>query len=158
MQSSASCSTEASYTESYHPLLPILQTVQLPEVCYAASPFLFWTIVSVSVRHLSHEEKFLFALTPELSSLVWETIASDLMKLRTIQAILILATWPLPDLHMWTDRSLVIINMALTTAQLLGFHRPGHEHEYSRQPIKPNPPEATERRLAWFALVTLSAR
>lgn len=114
--------------------------------------------MAVSVRHQGHQESFLTDLIPELSGLIWRTTGRDLMNLQTIQALILLATWPLPDVHMWTDRSLVMANLALTAAQMLGLHRSGSEHEYSKRPTTLDRLEVSERRITWFALVALSAR
>ena len=78
------------------------------------------------------------------------------MSLPHVQALLLLTCWPLPNLHLWTDNSLILSNIALTSAIHLGLHRPGREEEYSQNPPFLSTATQTERTRTWLACLALS--
>lgn len=69
--------------------------------------------------------------------------------------MLLLASWPLPNVRLWSDRSLIQSNMALTSAMHIGLHRPGFDFEYARHPPSLNETTFQERSAAWVAAYCL---
>lgn len=69
--------------------------------------------------------------------------------------MLILATWPPPNVRLWSDRSLIMSNTAMTSAMHIGLHRPGFDFEYNRDPALLNERSFQERSSAWVACYCL---
>lgn len=69
--------------------------------------------------------------------------------------MLLLAAWPMPNVRLWSDRSLIQSNLALTSAMHIGLHRPGFDFEYARHPPKVNEVAFQERCAAWTASYSL---
>lgn len=139
--------------------MPLLDTQQTSEIYYEMSPLLFWSIIAVAARQFQLEDGFLSQLAGELSRLLWATVASNTSSMCHIQAMLLLACWPLPDVRLWTDKSLTLSKMAVNAAMMMGLHRPGSEHEYLKDLTKPyNQWEIRERSRTWIASVALCQR
>ncbi|KIX01449.1 uncharacterized protein Z518_09175 [Rhinocladiella mackenziei CBS 650.93] len=146
----------ATYFDKYHPFLPILDPYRTNESCYETSPLLFWSIIAVAARQLQLDDNFLMQLGSELSRTLWATVASNTFSTQHVQAMLLLASWPLPDIRLWTDKSLTISIMGMKSAMIMGMHRPGCEHEYSKDSAQLNTRwDALERSRTWIASVAL---
>ncbi|KAK4946099.1 Regulatory protein leu3 [Elasticomyces elasticus] len=146
----------ATYFEKYHPFLPILDSQRTNESCYETSPLLFWSIIGVAARQLQLEDNFLKQLGSELSQALWTTVASNTPSTQHVQAMLLLASWPLPDVRLWTDKSLTFTKMAMNLAMMMGMHRPGCEHEYSKDSAQAsNNWDTLERSRTWIAAAAL---
>lgn len=128
------------------------------ESCHKSCSLLFWTIIAVAARQMALEEGFLTKLVPELSQLLWTTIGTSLYTLPVVQALCLLATWPLPNTHMWTDKSLVLSQMAMASAVIMGMHRPGCEREYSKGVVNHTYEDIVERSRTWIASATACQR
>lgn len=152
------------FFEKYHPLLPILDPTKTFTEYYEASTPLFWAIISVALRSYKQDSDLLTKLTPVLCTHLWTEVgaanknqvgqsASDMTE---IQSMLLLSAWPLSNARLWSDRSLVMSNMALTSAMFIGLHRPGFDFEYARHPANPNEKAVHERSAVWVACYCIS--
>ncbi|KAK5105142.1 Regulatory protein leu3 [Lithohypha guttulata] len=147
----------AIYSEQFHSYFPILDPEKKPTQYYDASKSLFWSIISVALR--SYKQELLDDVGSVLSTLVWTEIGSPQKNLAgvvtsgiaDIQALLLLATWPLSNIRLWSDRSLIMSNLAMTSAMYLGLHRPGFNFEYESNPLPLNEKSSNERSTAWVA-------
>lgn len=143
------------FFEKYNPILPILDAAKTHTDYYEESKMLFWTILSIAMRtHLQYSAHYT-KLTPILTNYVWSGIG-HVAKLSTadvaeVQTLLLHATWPLPNLRLWSDRSMTMSSMALTSSMHMGLHRPGFDAEYAREPIKLDNKLITARSSAWVA-------
>ena len=153
----------ATYFERYHPMLPILDSSKTSTEYYEASTPLFWTIISVALRSYKQDSDLLTNLTPVLCTHLWTDVGSanknqvgkSASDVTEIQSMLLLATWPLPNIRLWSDRSLIMSNMALTSAMHIGLHRPSFEFEYARHPTDLNDKAVRERSAVWVACYCL---
>lgn len=150
--------TAARFFEHYHHFLPFLEPSRTPHEYYDSSPLLFWSIVAVAARQYRADVTLLTRLSPVLTDLLWTVIASSNMSTAHVQALLLLSYWQLPNIHLWTDRSLILTNIALTSAMHLGMHRPGREDEYTKVAIDMRGAGLLERTRTWVACVCLSQR
>ncbi|KAL2401669.1 hypothetical protein ABEF93_007783 [Exophiala dermatitidis] len=123
------------FFDDYHHFLPFLDEKTSPESYYLSSPLLYWSIIAVASRQYRRESSLLHRLGPILSEAVWSIFGTCPMTVPNIQTLLLLSTWPLPNIHLWNDSSLVMCNTALTCALHLGLHRPGREEEYTRDTV-----------------------
>jgi hypothetical protein len=125
---------------------------------YNLSPALFWSIVAVASRRYKGNLELLTQLAPALGELIWTVMAAKAMSLAHVQALLLMSCWPLPDVHLWTDKSLIFINTALITAMHIGLHRPGREAEYSKLKLHIDEAARLERTRTWIACVAESQK
>lgn len=152
------------YFEQYHHFLPILDPDKTHAQYHEVSPLLFWTVLSIAMRTYQPDASLLQKLTPVLSVRLWTDIGScgkliggmSGVDISEIQTLLLLATWPLPNLHLWSDRSMTMAGMALTSGMYMGLHRPGFDAEYSRQPPKLDGKLITQRSSIWVAAYCLN--
>lgn len=150
--------TTSRFFEDYHHFLPFLEPLRNPDEYYDSSPLLFWSIVAVAARQYRADATLLTRLSPVLTDLLWTVIASGNISTAHVQALLLLAYWQLPNIHLWTDRSLILTNIALTSAMHLGMHRPGREDEYTKFKVDTRRAGLLERTRTWAACVCLSLR
>lgn len=147
------------YFNKYHAILPILDPEKSHTQYYEQSTMLFWTMLSIAMRTYEQDATLLTRLTPTLSTHLWSGIGAcvrsiggpDGSDITEIQTLLLLATWPLPSLRLWSDRSMTMSTMALTAGMHMGLHRPGFDAEYAREPLQLDNNLITERSSAWVA-------
>lgn len=147
------------YFDKYHPILPILDPEKTHTQYYEQSTMLFWTLLSIAMRTYQQDSTLLTRLTPVLSTYFWSEVGAyvrsiggpDGSDITEIQTLLLLTTWPLPNLHLWSDRSMTMAAMALTSGMHMGLHRPGFDAEYARDPVQLDNKLIVERSSAWVA-------
>ena len=137
-------------------MLPFLNNTRHAAEYYRASALLFWSMVAVAARHYEADTMLLSKLTPALDEMLRSTILSGPVSIAQVQALVILACWPLPNNRLGTDKSLLYANIAISSAMQLGLHVPGHEQEYTLAPGGSSPSDPTsERARTWIATVIL---
>ncbi|EXM05195.1 hypothetical protein FOIG_05204 [Fusarium odoratissimum NRRL 54006] len=109
------------YLQCYHPYLPILRKKD-PDECFEASTTLFWTIISTACRRYAKDEQLVTLLLDSLNRDVWVLLQAITLDLESIQALLIICTWPFPTIRFVTDPSPNFISSALNACMLLGLH------------------------------------
>ncbi|KAI1343534.1 hypothetical protein F5Y15DRAFT_405904 [Xylariaceae sp. FL0016] len=113
------------FASHFHPRLPILGPISA-ETIYHSSNFLFWSIISVVASNTtipSSPSLFERIKTPFQDMVSKETLRAPL-PLETIQALLILCTWPLPVQAQHDDPGWICCGIAVNSALYLGLHRP----------------------------------
>jgi transcriptional regulatory protein LEU3 len=146
------------YFENYHPVLPLLDSSRSPEDYYSLSHALFWSIIAVGSRQYRGDYDLLNRISPVLSDLIWTVVASNPLSLPNVQALILMSCWPLPNLHLWTDKSLILNSIALVSSMHIGLHRPGREAEYSKMRMEITGIVKLERTRTWAACVAESER
>jgi hypothetical protein len=119
---------------------------------YAASRFLFWTIITVAARHDSSDFSLLQDLIPAVKALLWSTVADVPHTLPSLQAMAILCVWPFPVSSMPTDNTFLLAGILKSAATHVGLHRPENLMQYSRVRVSLSPTELTEARRAWCCI------
>lgn len=123
-------STDAiRFFAKYHPFLPFLDPSRSAEEYQAASPFLFFSILCIAARRPVSEHM----ISPESHSnlatavinLAWTTISAPLvLELTSVQALVLLSTWPYYSSNISRETGLYFSSIALSWAQKFGLHRP----------------------------------
>ena len=143
--------TVERYFDRYHTFLPFLDCEKSPDEYYELSPILFWCIVAVaSRRHTSHITLFTSLATPT-TKLVWDNVAALPIPLHTIQALLLLCTWPFPHSSLWLEPTPIFCNIALTAAMQLGLHRPQSFGDFMRTKTRLSDAQNELRSRTWAA-------
>ncbi|CAI7611554.1 unnamed protein product [Penicillium pancosmium] len=115
-----------------HPFLPFLDRQQSPDDYYAASPLLFWTIISVGARRYQGDTGLLNSLAGPVTRLVWSTLADIPQSYHVVKALCLLCSWPFPTSSTSTDPTFMLCGMMIQVAMQLGLHRPSHSQDFSK--------------------------
>ncbi|KAG7192256.1 suppressor protein sef1 [Scheffersomyces spartinae] len=134
------------------PYMPIMTLKSALEL-YTKSQLLFWTVICTAA--LSEPEPTLYM---SLASLI-KQLAIETCWIRTprsthvIQALIILATWPLPNEKVLDDSSYRFIGLAKNLSLQLGLHRGGEFiQEFSRTQASLGPDSECWRTRSWLAV------
>ncbi|KAK1980855.1 hypothetical protein LZ30DRAFT_721935 [Colletotrichum cereale] len=109
------------YFEHFHPYFPIVRS-QDPDRLYKQSPILFWTLIAVSSRRYTRDAGLFPFLVENLPREVWAAVATPPISISTVNALLVLCTWPLPTIRFLSDPSSSYVAIAQNAALLLGMH------------------------------------
>lgn len=136
----------------YIPFLPILTSNSATQL-YSKSQLLFWTVMLTA--SLSEPEPTLYM---SLASLI-KQLAIETCWIRTprsthvIQALIILAVWPLPNEKVLDDCSYRFVGLAKNLSLQLGLHRGGEFiQEFSRTQVNLGPDSDLWRTRSWLAV------
>ncbi|KJZ77017.1 hypothetical protein HIM_03338 [Hirsutella minnesotensis 3608] len=148
----------SKYLQCYHPFIPVLRKKD-PDECYEANSTLFWTIVCIACRRYPRDGAIFPALVEHLNREVWVMMAVPALSLEAIHVLLLICTWPLPNIRFVTDPSSTFAAIALHAAKLLGCHvgRGSHSHFAvgMRQHLQSSDEEASA---TWLACCMLAQR
>ncbi|KAK1535275.1 hypothetical protein CPAR01_08817 [Colletotrichum paranaense] len=109
------------YFEHFHPYFPIVRS-QDPDKLYKQSPILFWTLIAISSRRYTRDAGLFPFLIENLPREVWAAVSSPPISMSTVDALLVLCTWPLPSIRFLNDPSSSYVAIAQNAALLLGLH------------------------------------
>lgn len=120
------------FVNDYLPFLPIIESSS-PAELYAQSDMLFWTVmITASLDDPSPD--FYLSLIEPLKRLVAKTCFMESPRSsQVVQALLILANWPLPNQKVLDDTAFRYTNMARCFAMQLGMHRGKFVYEFTRK-------------------------
>lgn len=136
----------------YHPYLPFLSPVALPEQFYQQHQLLFWTIIAVAARRYTADPGLLTSLSGPLSRLLWTTVGgvpSNQEGLYVVKALCLLCTWPLPTSTTSTDPTHILCGVMMKTATGIGLHRPSYTQDFSRVSIDLSKEQLHDRVTTW---------
>lgn len=134
------------FVHKYHRFLPIVDVEKGPERLYRLSPILFWTIVSVALRHLSTD--ILMSLAPLLKSALAEITISPITRylpsesdepilnvstVHSVQALLLYSFWPPLTSSLSADSSWNTVGIAIFQAIRIGLNGPGTTNYHVQQ-------------------------
>lgn len=128
---------ENRFHQHYAPLVPgIFDADVSPEQCYQKSPFLFWAIVCTGARTYTKDPTILDRLAREITDLALPSLCSNLRPVPTIQAIILLCSWPMPINTLYKDPSHALAGAAMQLAVQNGLHFFSSEQDFASRPSK----------------------
>lgn len=134
------------FVHKYHIFLPIVDVEKGPERLHRLSPILFWTIVSVALRHLSTD--ILMSLAPLLKTALAEITISPITRylpsesdepilnvstVHSVQALLLYSFWPPLTSSLSADSSWNTVGIAIFQAIRIGLNGPGTTNYHVQQ-------------------------
>lgn len=119
------------FFRQYAQFLPILDSHTPPNTYYALSPLLFWAVIAVSCRAYPRNPTLLMALARSVIEMALLSALSTTPPWQTIQALLLLLTWPFPKGD-HPDTTFPLSGLLLHIAMQNGLHIPMSSHEFSR--------------------------
>lgn len=140
-----------------HPFLPILDSTKSPDYYYK-TPLLFWTIVTIGARRFPAEPNLFLSLAPELSKLVWSTLAEVPQSYHVVKALCLICTWPLPISSTSSDATFMLSGVMTHVAMQIGLHRPSHAQDFSKFHVQLREEELKDRVKTWAACNIVAQR
>ena len=119
------------YFDHFHPYFPVVR-LRDPDQVYQDSPLLFWVIILTACRRFA-KDAFVFgflvdAVPPEL----WAVVGKPPLFVNSINAVLLLCAWPLPNIRFVRDPSFMLANIAMGACYAIGLHTGcGAHREYT---------------------------
>jgi len=138
------------FVQNYHNFLPIVDVSKGPERLHRLCPVLFWTIMSVALRH--HSTDVLMTLAPLLKTALAEITISPITRylpneedepilnvssVYSVQAFLIYTFWPPLTSSLSADSSWNTVGIAIFQAIRIGLNGPGVNNYSSQQQQQP---------------------
>ncbi|KAI5779390.1 hypothetical protein EDC01DRAFT_755801 [Geopyxis carbonaria] len=105
----------ASFFAENHPYLPVLSPTESPDSIHAASPLLFWTILSIASSHANP------ALYTSITALAWSSVTTLHLPLPCIHALLLQSMFPTPAIRLTSDPGPSLTALAVTAATTLSM-------------------------------------
>ncbi|KAF2173686.1 hypothetical protein M409DRAFT_48626 [Zasmidium cellare ATCC 36951] len=148
-----------SFFHLYSPFLPGIWAClpSAPAEYFAASPFLFWTIIATGARRHG-DPQFLHKVAHRVHLQASDTILSGAQQpIAAIKAVLLLCIWPIPKDSLWKDPSPALIGAAVQLAIQQGLHVAGsrQEHAFSRTVLHMTEEDRAARARLWVYCVTV---
>lgn len=142
----------------YYPYLPLLDVDKSPDDYYDTCPLLFWTIVAVAGRRITHTANFTTSLAGAFSRLLWTTIADVPQSYHVVKALCIICTWPLPISSTSADPTFMLSGLMIQIAMQIGLHRPSHAQDFSKFHVELRGEELRDRVKTWAACNVVAQR
>ena len=93
-----------------------------------------------------------------LTHLVWQTVSDLPNSLYTVQALLLLCTWPFPKCSLWQEPTPIWNAMAISIAQMLGLPHTDTAGEFMRVRSAPDWALQEDRLRTWAACVIVAQK
>ncbi|EFZ00939.2 Transcription factor, fungi [Metarhizium robertsii ARSEF 23] len=146
------------YLQHFHRFVPVLRKKD-PDDCYEANQTLFWLVIYVACRRYARDHSLFPLLTDYLEKNIWTMSSVPALDFDAVHALLILCTWPMPNIRFVVDTSPTFAGIATTTALGLGCHTgQGRNSQFLvglRQNFHATDEEASS---TWLACCMLSQR
>ncbi|KAL8786673.1 MAG: hypothetical protein Q9195_008109 [Heterodermia aff. obscurata] len=147
-----------SFFTFYHPFLPFLEPNKSPDQYYAASPLLFWVIISVAARRYDPDPSLFTSLAGPVSRLLWVTLESVPQSYFVVKALCIVCTWPTPISSTSADPTFMLSGMMMQIAKQIGLHRPSHAQDFTKFKVELREEELKDRVRTWATCNAVAQR
>ena len=114
--------------------------------------------MSVASRHLPDQPTLLKKLARDVSNLLWTTVRSVPHSLGTIQALVILCTWPFPISSSANDSTFMLVGIMLQLGTQMGLHRATAAQDFTKAPTSLGIEEYQEWQQTWEACNLVAQR
>jgi transcriptional regulatory protein LEU3 len=146
------------FLSKYSPQLPVVEGPLTPNTCYEESPYLFWVITTIGSRRYARDPTLLSQLSPQITALTREMTFSPEKSLRTIQAFMLLCTWPMPHSSLSLDITPTLSGVLLQHALSVGLHVFGVGQDFSRVKLQPDAEQMYLRARLWAQCIVVCQR
>ena len=118
------------FEETHWRHIPILEPCTSLHGYYESSELLFWTIIMVSCFLFNEYDDIHYKLLTYHRALLSSKMIGERVSLKTIHAMLLMCCWTYPVSSQYDDLTWLLSNASVSMALMMGFHKPGHIHEY----------------------------
>ena len=148
----------AIFHTKYSPQLSVLEGWLSPNHYYNQSPFLFWTIVAIGSRRYARDPTLISMIAPGVNSFAKTAAFSRDRALHTIQALLLLCTWPMPFETLSNDITPMLSGVMLQHAVSCGLHIFGVGQDFSRTKLTKDRAQMYFRARLWALCIVVCQR
>lgn len=149
---------QSSFYHHFHPHIPLLNNRVAIDKYFQLSPVLFWTVLAVATRCWKMQPDLHRRLRGPLMQLLWTSISAVPVSHFTIQAILLLCTWPFSPDSLISDPTFVLVSTARTACMQLGVHRPKQMQDYHRVRFEVRREQVREAVMIWVTCFIVAER
>lgn len=121
--------TQYSFHQHYFDHVPFIDIENSADSIHQTSEVLFWALVLVSARNHALYSHHFSKLRSTFNRLLSEHVIRTIRCPHTIQALLLLCTWPMPVASQNDDPSWNYCSLAVSAVQQIGIHEPAHIEE-----------------------------
>ena len=136
------------FFSKYADILPILDPSKTPNQYYNESEFLFWTVIGTASRKYAPNTALLRTTRTKVVNLALSSANSNTSK-KTIEALLILLTWPFPRNQRALDHTFMLDGLMFQLAVQGGLHAFDSPQEYSRDELRISQHEIDRQAQLW---------
>ncbi|KAH8671534.1 fungal-specific transcription factor domain-containing protein [Xylariales sp. PMI_506] len=140
----------AEYYKNFHPYFPILPDHDMFLTRANANKLLLWTVLAIASRESAQHSNLFATLVDPIRRLAGNLYSSQSRSFETVQALLLLATWPFPFQQTINDPSPMYVTLATQIAYQLGLHRPAFPGDFAETCNPLQGTDEAERRRVWF--------
>lgn len=131
------CLLHDRFVSDHLPFVPVFESRSAGEL-YSQSEMLFWSVI-ITAASASDPDLYLRLADPVKRLVIDVCWLHTARSTYVVQALLVLATWPLPSEKVLDDMSYRFTTLARSLALQLGMHRGKYIYEFSRkQRLMPN--------------------
>ena len=145
------------YFEHFHPYLPIVRNRD-PDDCYKRGPVLFWVMIMTACRRFAKDSTIFEFLKDSLLPEIWSSVSQPSLRLPVINALLLLAAWPNPNIRLVSDPSLIFAGLSMNASFITGLHTGKGSHAEFRNLLDECDTTDEEATFTWAGCVIISHR
>ena len=142
----------------YTPHMPVVEMQMEPNDCYTQSRYLFWTIMTIGARKYPRDPTLLSQLMGPVMEMTKNAAFNTEKSLQTIQAFMLLCTWPLPHASLSKDVTPILAGVLLQHTLSVGLHIFGVGQDFARIKLKPDRAQLYARTRLWALCIVICQR
>ena len=143
------------FDESHYKHGPFLEPCTSLHAYYESSKLLFWTVCMTGCFVYNEFDQYHYKLIPHHRLLLSSKMMSNRVTLKTVHAMLCMATWTYPVSSEYDDLTWMLCGAAIHMGMMMGLHKPGHVHEYATI-LRRDPGSAYVRNVTWLSIFITS--
>lgn len=121
--------THYSFHQHYFDHVPFIDIESSAESIHQTSEILLWALLLVSARNHPLYNQHFSQLRSAFHILLSEHVVRTIRCPYTVQALLLLCTWPMPVASQTDDPSWNYCSLAVSAVQQMGIHEPAHAED-----------------------------
>lgn len=146
------------FFSKYAPHMQAVEMQMEPNECYDQSRYLFWTIMTVGARKYTRDPTLLSQLTPHILDMTKNAAFSTEKSLNTIQAFMLLCTWPVPHQSIGKDITHILSGVLLQHTLSVGLHIFGVGQDFARIKLRQDRAQLYSRARLWALCIVICQR
>ncbi|KAI4148687.1 MAG: hypothetical protein LQ340_004995, partial [Diploschistes diacapsis] len=143
------------FDETHYKHGPFLEPCTSLNSYYQSSELLFWTVCMTGCFVFNEFDQYHYKLIPHHRLLLSSKMMGDRITLKTVHAMLCMATWTYPVSSQYDDLTWMLCGAAIHMGMMMGLHKPGHVHEYAAI-LQRDPGSAYVRNVTWLSIFITS--
>lgn len=134
---------------------PFLEPCTSLHAYYESSKLLFWTICMIGCFVFNEYDPLYYKILPHHRQLLSSKMMGDRVTLKTVHAMMCMATWTYPVSTQYDDLTWMLCGAAIHMGMIMGLHKPGHVHEYNQLNHR-DPGSTYTRNVTWLSIFIIS--